>query len=102
MSTTNPLEQAAIPSALVALKATQTLIATLTSTAPTNLPLVVPGALQVFLGTVELQAPTLASSELSAVGQVANSTIGGWITKLEAAQAATTSTTTTSTNTTAS
>lgn len=86
MSPINPLEQAAIPSAIAVLKAAQALITTVTSADPAALPAVVPGAVQVFLGTVELQAPVLAASELKAAGSDAVSQIGGWISKLEAAQ----------------
>lgn len=87
---TNPivttLEQAALPTAVVALKALQTLVNTLATADPAQLPVVAPAALQIFLGTVELQAPSLAVSELTAVGVAANTTINGWITKLQAAQ----------------
>lgn len=84
MSTPNPIEQAAIPSAIAALTALKTFLTTVTSADPTTLPAVVPAALQVFIGTVELQAPTLASNELAAVGTVGVSTINGWISKLQA------------------
>lgn len=89
MSTPNPIppiEQAAIPTAIVVAKALKTFITTVTSAAPADVPVVASGALKVFLGTVELQAPALASSELAAARTEANATVDGWISKLEALQ----------------
>lgn len=43
-----------------------------------------PGAAQVFLGTVEMQLPALASSEFSALQADVNAKISAWITKLQA------------------
>lgn len=85
MSTPNPLEQAAIPSALAILAALQTFITNL-GTDPAKIPVTAPGALQVLLGSVELQAPVLANSEWAAVQSTANSKIAGWITSLKAKQ----------------
>lgn len=83
MSSTNPLESAAIPSAIVVLQALQTLFTNL-GTDPAQVAAKFPGALQVFLGTVEMQAPALASSELNALQTQINSKIAGWITSLQA------------------
>lgn len=83
MSTPNPLEQAAIPSAIAVLNALQTFLTNL-GTDPAKIPVTAPGALQVLLGSVELQAPALANSEWSAVQSAANTKIAGWITSLKA------------------
>jgi hypothetical protein len=83
MSTPNPLVAAAAPSAIAVLQALQTFLTNL-GTDPTQVPVKFPGALQVFLGSVELQAPALATSELSALQTAANSKIASWITALQA------------------
>ena len=86
MSTPNPIntaEQAAIPTAIAILQAFQTFIANL-GTDPLQVAAKFPGALQVFLGTVELQGPALATSELSALQTTVNTTVAGWIAKLNA------------------
>lgn len=82
MSTENPIVAAAAPSAIAVLQALQSFLANL-GTDPAQVPVKFPGALQVFLGSVELQAPALATSELSALQSVANSKISGWITALQ-------------------
>jgi hypothetical protein len=84
---TNPLETAAIPSAIVVLQALQTMFSNL-GTDPAQVAAKFPGALQVFLGTVEMQAPALASSELSALQTQLNTKISGWITSLQTASKA--------------
>ena len=83
MSTPNPIEVAAIPSAIAALTALKTFIASLQGD-PAQIPLKLPGALQVFLGTLELQIPTLATSEVAAVFTEANTKIDGLISSLKA------------------
>lgn len=83
MTTTNPLEAAAIPAAVAALQALQTFLTNLGSD-PALVAAKFPGALQVFLGSVELQVPVLASSELSALQGAANTKIAAWITSLQA------------------
>lgn len=82
MSTPDPLIVAAAPSAIAVLKALQTFLADL-GTDPLQVPVKFPGALQVFLGNVELQAPALATSELAALQTAANSKIAGWISALQ-------------------
>jgi hypothetical protein len=82
----NPLEVAAIPTAVAILKAAQQLLANL-GTDPLQIAAKAPGAFQIFVGTVEMQAPALVTSELGAVQTDVNSTIDGWITKLEAVAA---------------
>lgn len=85
MSTPNPVEQAAIPSAIAIIQAMQTFFASL-GTDPTQWPLKADGAAKVFLGTVELQLPTLANAEAGAVVTTINTTLNGWVAKLQAAQ----------------
>jgi hypothetical protein len=82
MSTPNPLLVAAEPSLVTALQAIQTFITNL-GTDPTQVAVKFPGALQVLLGSVELQLPALASSEMGAVQTAANAQIAAWIAKLQ-------------------
>ena len=83
MSTPNPIEVAAIPTAVAALEALQQFFTNL-GTDPLQVAAKFPGALQVFIGTVELQAPTLAGSELSALQSAVNAKIASVITTLKA------------------
>lgn len=85
MSTPNPLEQAAIPSAIAILAAVQTFVSNL-GPDPAKIPLTAPGALQVLLGTVELQGPALAVSEWGALQSAAGAKLAGWIASLKAKQ----------------
>lgn len=78
------LEAAAIPTAVAVLKAAQQLLANL-GTDPLQIAAKAPGALQVFIGTVEMQAPSLITSEFSAVQTDVNTKINSWIAKLTAA-----------------
>jgi hypothetical protein len=81
VSTPSPIITAAEPVAIAVLKALQTFIANL-GTDPAQVAVKFPGAAQVFLGTVEMQLPALASSEFSALQADVNSKINGWISKL--------------------
>jgi len=83
VSTPNPVVSAAIPSAIVVLKAVQAFIANL-GTDPLQVPLKFPGAAQIFLGTVEMQVPELASSEFAALQADVNVKLNAWITSLQA------------------
>jgi hypothetical protein len=88
MSTPNPLtpvEQAAIPSAIAILQAVQAFIANM-GTDPVLWVAKFPGALVALQGAVMLQAPLLANAEGAAVSAQASATVGGWITKLQAAE----------------
>ena len=87
MSTPNPVIVAALPSALVILQAVQTLITNL-GTDPAGVAAKFPGAVQIFLGTVEMQLPALASSELGALQSDVQAKIASWITALNAAKPA--------------
>lgn len=82
MSTPNPFEVAAIPSAIAILKAAQGLIQNL-GTDPAQIAAKFPGAVQVFLGTVEMQLPILATSEVGALNATAGTRIANWIASLE-------------------
>lgn len=77
------IEAAAVPSLVAVLKAMQTFITNL-GTDPAQIPLKFPGAFQVFIGTVELQLPTLAAGEFAALQAEANAKINAWITSLQA------------------
>lgn len=82
MSTPNPIVTAATPSLIAVLQALQTFITNM-GTDPAQLAIKFPGAVQVLIGTVEMQLPALASSELAAVQTDINTKIGTWITKLK-------------------
>lgn len=84
MSTPNPIVVAAVPSLVTVLTALQTFIANL-GTDPAQVPVKFPGALQVLLGSVELQLPVLAMAEFGALQADANAKIAAWITSLQAA-----------------
>lgn len=81
----NPFEEAAIPSAIAIIQALQTLNANM-GTDPTQWAVKWPGALQVFLGSVELQGPALASSEASALSSAVNSKLASWLSTLQEAE----------------
>lgn len=83
--TPNPFQQAAIPTALAIVQALETLFASL-GTDPTQWPVKADGAVKVFLGTVELQLPGLASAEAGAGLAEIGTTLAGWTAKLKAAQ----------------
>lgn len=72
----------AAPALIAALQALQTFITNL-GTDPVQVPIKFPGALQVFLGTVEMEVPGLLSTELAALQTDANNRIAGWITNLQ-------------------
>jgi hypothetical protein len=72
----------AAPALIAALQALQTFITNL-GTDPLQVPVKFPGALQVFLGTVEMQVPGLLTTELATLQTDANSRIAGWITNLQ-------------------
>jgi hypothetical protein len=81
MSTPNPIVTAATPSLIAVLQALQAFIVNM-GTNPAELAIKFPGAVQVLIGTVEMQFPALASSELGALQTDINTKIGEWITKL--------------------
>lgn len=87
MSTPNPIVQAAAPSLIAVLQAIQTFVTNL-GTDPAQVAAKFPGALQVLLGSVELQLPALASNEFQALQTSANARIAAWISSLQAQAAA--------------
>lgn len=84
MSTPNPMLVAATPAIVAVLQAAKQLIVNL-GTDPAQIVAKAPGAFSVFVGTVELQFPALASAELGAVQTDVNSKIDALIAKLHAA-----------------
>lgn len=83
---TNPvatqIEAAAAPSLIAVLQAVQTFVANL-GTDPARIPAKFPGALQVLVGSVELQLPALAVAELATLQGNANAKIASWISSLQ-------------------
>lgn len=85
MSTPNPVVQAAAPALIAALEAIQAFVTNL-GTDPAQVAVKFPGALQVLLGTIELQVPALATAELGALQSEVNAKIAALIGKLKAQQ----------------
>jgi len=85
MSTPNPIVAAAAPSLITALQALQTFFTNL-GTDPAQIAVKFPGATQVLLGTLEMELPGLAQSEIGALQTAANAKIAAWITSLQAAK----------------
>lgn len=83
MSTPNPIEVAAIPSAIAALQAIKQFNVDM-GTDPTKWVLNYPGASLKLLGTLQMQVPTLLNSEGAAAQATVNSKLDSWITSLEA------------------
>jgi hypothetical protein len=79
----DPIVTAAIPTAVVVLQAAKQLLLNL-GTDPAQIAAKAPGALAVFIGTVEMQFPTLLGAELGAVQTEAASKIDALIAKLQA------------------
>lgn len=78
----DPVVQAALPSLVAVLEAVKTFVTNL-GTDPAQVPVKLPGAVAVLLGTVQLQFPALATAELSAVQTDVNSKIDGLIANLK-------------------
>ncbi len=83
MSTPNLLLTAGAPSLIAALEAIQAFVLNL-GTDPGEVAVKFPGALQVLLGTIELQVPALATAELGALQTEVNAKIAALIAKLKA------------------
>ena len=83
-TTPNPIVAAAVPSLVSVLQALQTFIGNL-GTDPAQVPAKFPGALQVLIGSVELQLPSLAASEFTTLQADANTKIAAWIAALQKA-----------------
>jgi hypothetical protein len=83
MSTPNPFVAAAGPSLIAVLQALQTFLTNI-GTDPTQVAIKFPGALQIFLGSVEMQLPAVATAELTTVQAQASAKIAALIAKLQA------------------
>ena len=79
---TDPVVEAAVPSLVAVLQGVKTFVSNL-GTDPAQVPLKFPGALAVFLGTVQLQFPALASAEFGALQTDVNGKIDSMIAKLQ-------------------
>lgn len=79
----NDIETAAIPSVVAVLTAFKQFNANM-GTDPAQWSLKLPGALQVFVGTVEMQLPSIAIAEGAALQSTINTKVDGWIAGLEA------------------
>lgn len=84
MSTPNPVLTAAAPAIVAVLQAAKQLITNLGAD-PAQIVAKAPGAFSVFVGTVEMQFPSLVSAELGAVQTDVNAKIDALIAKLHAA-----------------
>jgi len=80
-ATVSALEQAAIPTAIAALKAVQQFNANM-GTDPAKWALNFPAANLVLVGSLQLLVPSLAQSEGGAIITEANTKIDGWISTL--------------------
>lgn len=77
------LEAAAVPSLVNVLQAVQTFVANM-GVEPTKWAATFPGALEVLLGQIELQAPGLLSSEAAALQALVNAKLASAISALQA------------------
>lgn len=83
VSTVNPIEAAAIPTAIAVLQALQTFKNDLGAD-PLKFPLTVGPAFLKFTANVELQAPGLVNSEWSAISLTVDTKVGSLISSLQA------------------
>lgn len=81
----NPILAAATPSIVAVLQAFQQFIANM-GTDPAQLAVKFPGAVQIFLGTAELQLPAVEAAELGAVQADVNAKVAALIAKLQPAK----------------
>jgi hypothetical protein len=82
MSTPNPIEVAAIPTAIAALQAVKQFSVNMGAD-PAQWALKYPGASTSLLGQLELLLPGLAVAEGGAVQTAVNTKLDGWITDLQ-------------------
>lgn len=82
----NPVLVAAVPAMLAVVAALNQFFANV-GTDPVQIAAKLPGAAKVLLGTIEMQLPGLASSEISALEGEINSKLGEWTTSLKNLQA---------------
>jgi hypothetical protein len=78
---TSPVVTAVAPELIAVIKAAQAFMTNLGAD-PTKLPITAPAALQVFLGSVALQAPAAINAEWSVVQNEANTKLAALIAKL--------------------
>lgn len=83
---TNPVLKAAVPSLLAVISALNQFFANI-GTDPVQIAAKLPGAAKVLLGTIEMQLPGLAASEVGALEAEINTKLAGWATSLAALQA---------------
>jgi hypothetical protein len=83
MSTPNPALVAAAPSLIAAIQAVQQ-FETDIGTNIAQWPVTIPAAKLNLLGNLGLLVPGLEGAEVSALGNIINTTTSGWITKLQA------------------
>jgi hypothetical protein len=84
VTTPNPIVTAAVPSLVAVLQAVQTFVSNLGAD-PTQIALKLPGALQILIGSVELQLPALGTAEFVTLQADANTKIAAWIASLQKA-----------------
>lgn len=82
MSTPNPIVTAATPALIAVLQAVQQFIVNM-GTDPAQFSIKFPGALQILIGTAEMQLPALETAEISAVATDANAKIAALIARLQ-------------------
>jgi hypothetical protein len=87
MSAPNPFEQAALPFAKSVITNLQALVNGLNAD-PVIAAGQLPGALQVLLGQIQMQFPSLGSAEFGAAKTVVSTQLSGVLTKLDALSAA--------------
>lgn len=86
MSTSNPLVAAAAPSLVSVLEAFQTFVTNL-GTDPAKVAATFPGAAQILLGTIELQAPVVLNAEFGAAQSLVQARVSSWIASVKALEA---------------
>ncbi|MGA7524692.1 MAG: hypothetical protein WBW84_19745 [Acidobacteriaceae bacterium] len=84
MNSPNPIVVAAAPELVAVIEAIQSFITTM-GPDPTQWIVKFPGASLALQGAVLLQLPTLATAEGGALQSAINTTLAGWISKLQAA-----------------
>jgi Transglycosylase SLT domain len=82
MSAPNPFEQAALPFAKSIVTSLQSLVNGLSSD-PVTAAQQLPGALQILLGQIQMQFPSLGTAEFGAAKTVVSTQLGGVITKID-------------------
>jgi hypothetical protein len=84
MSTPNPALVAAAPTLITVIGELQTLVTTILTGDPLQIPSRIDGAVKIFLGQLELQFPGFLSAEIGVVETDAVTALGNAKTKLQA------------------